>query len=97
MISPWYVRTKILTDDDFDAVEKAGVQLATVENAGRCLLRVLSDTEINGRSLFIAARKWAPKGYVDLDLDEYAGNELLGDIQADQLLFEPVENGPFPS
>ena len=95
MISPWYVRTKILTNDDFDAVEKAGVQLATTEDAGQCLLRLLSDTGINGRSLFVSARKWAPKGYIDLHLDEYAGNELLKEVQADQVKFAPVELGLF--
>jgi short-subunit dehydrogenase len=95
MISPWYVRTKILTDDDFDAVEKTGVQLATTEDAGQCLLRILSDIAINGRSLFISARKWAPKGYIDLDLDEYPGNDLLEEIQADQVKFAPVEKGLF--
>jgi NAD(P)-dependent dehydrogenase (short-subunit alcohol dehydrogenase family) len=95
MISPWYVRTNILTNDDFDAVEKAGVQLATTEDAGQCLLRILSDTRINGRSLFVSARKWAPRGYIDLDLDEYAGNELLEEIQADQVKFAPVELGLF--
>ncbi|CAN9337128.1 unnamed protein product [Alternaria sp. RS040] len=95
MISPWYVRTKILTDNDFDAVEKAGVQLATTEDAGQCLLRILSDGSINGRSLFISARKWAPRGYIDLDLDEYPGNDLLEEIQADQVKFAPVEAGLF--
>jgi hypothetical protein len=90
-----YVRTKILTEGQFDDVQKSGVQLATVEDAGQCLLRLLSDTGINGRSLFVSARKWAPRGYVDLDLDEYPGNELLEEIQADQVVTTPVELGLF--
>lgn len=95
MISPWYVRTNILSDEDFSAVEKVGVQLATAEDAGQCLLRILSDREVNGRSLFVSARKWAERGYVDLDLDEYTGNELLQEIQADQVRFAPPEKGLF--
>jgi NAD(P)-dependent dehydrogenase (short-subunit alcohol dehydrogenase family) len=95
MISPWYVRTKILSEADFNDVEKAGVQLATLEDGGQCLLRILSDGSINGRSLFLSARKWAAKGYLDLDLDEYAGNELLDEIQADQVKFAPPESGLF--
>lgn len=95
MISPWYVRTNILSDEDFSAVEKVGVQLATAEDAGQCLLRILSDREVNGRSLFVSARKWAKRGYVDLDLDEYTGNELLQEIQADQVRFAPPEKGLF--
>lgn len=95
MISPWYVRTNILADEDFSAVEKAGVHLATAEDAGECLLRILSDRGINGRSLFVSARKWAERGYLDLDLDEYTGNTLLEEIQADQVRFAPPEKGLF--
>jgi hypothetical protein len=76
-------------------VEQSGVQFARVEDAGQCLLRILSDQSINGRSLFIAARKWAPRGYLDLDLDEYPGNDLVHEIQADQVKFSPVELGLF--
>jgi hypothetical protein len=90
-----YVRTKILTGKAFDQVEQSGVQFATVEDAGQCLLRILSDQSINGRSLFIAARKWAPRGYLDLDLDEYPRNALLSEIQADQVKSSPVELGLF--
>lgn len=90
-----YVRTTILSKTDFDHVEKSGVQLAEAEDAGQCLLRILSDRSINGRSLFIAARKWAPKGYIDLNLDEYPGNDLLEEIQADQVRSAPVELGLF--
>jgi hypothetical protein len=90
-----YVRTGILSAATFDEVEKAGVQIAKAEDAGAALLRILSDTSINGRSLFVAPRKWAEKGYVDLDVDEYPGNELLGEIQADQVKLAPVEKGLF--
>ncbi|KAJ9144595.1 Adam [Pleurostoma richardsiae] len=96
LISPWYVRTKILTQAAFDHVEKSGVQFATVEDAGQCLLRILSDHTINGRSLFVSARKWAPRGYLDLDLDEYHGNDLVEEIQVDQIRSKPVELGLFP-
>ena len=92
-----YVRTKILTEKTFDHVENSGVQLAKAEDAGECLLRILSDQNINGRSLFVAARKWASRGYVDLNLDEYPGNDLVQEIQADQIRSAPVELGLFKS
>jgi hypothetical protein len=95
MISPWYVRTSILDAATFDHVEASGVQLASAEDAGECLLRLLSDTEINGRSLFVAPRKWAKRGYVDLDLDEYVGNEFVQEIQKEQVKSAPVEMGLF--
>ncbi|KAH7125610.1 hypothetical protein B0J11DRAFT_606113 [Dendryphion nanum] len=90
-----YVRTKILTEASFEHVEKSGVEMASLEDAGQALLRLLSDTGINGRSLFISGRKWAPRGYLDLDIDEYSGNKLVQEIQADQLLSAPVELGLF--
>lgn len=95
MISPWYLRTKILTRDAFNKVEKVGVQLATTEDAGECLLRILSDMSINGRSLFVVLRKSAKREYLDFVLDEYPGNELLNEIQADQVKYAPVEMGLF--
>lgn len=64
------------------------------EDARRVLLRILSDRSINGRSLFLSPRKWAPKGYLDLDIDEYE-SELLQEIQTDQLKGAPVEDGLF--
>lgn len=92
MISPWYVKTQILPEAAFQHVKDTGVEFATPEDAGQALLRILSDRSINGRSLFLSPRKWAPKGYLDLDIDDYH-NELLQEIQADQLKGAPVEEG----
>lgn len=96
VISPWYVRTSILPKELFDKVEAAGVEFATVEDAGQCLLRLLSDPTANGRSLFLSPRKWAPRGYLDLDHEDYSGNELIQEIQAQQIIDSPVEAGLFP-
>jgi len=88
-----YVKTNILSEQDFEQVRSLGVEFATVEDAGQCLLRILSDPTVNGHSLFLSARKWAPRGYIDLDLDDYPGNDVLQEIQADQVKGVPVENG----
>ncbi|KAH8588438.1 hypothetical protein B0O99DRAFT_525041 [Bisporella sp. PMI_857] len=95
VISPWYVKTSILPAGAFEHVEKSGVQFALAEDAGNALLRILSDRTINGKSLFVSARKWAPAGYLDLDIDDYPGNELLQEIQVDQMRSAPVEKGLF--
>ncbi|KAM0281426.1 hypothetical protein ACHAQH_003549 [Verticillium albo-atrum] len=73
------------------------IQFATVEDVGQCLLRILSDTKCNGRSLFVAARKWALRGYMDLNLDGYEGNDTMEEIQAGQIKPNPVELGLFPA
>lgn len=90
-----YVKTKILSEEAFARVVEAGVQFAEAESAGQCLLRILSDARINGHSFFIAARKWASRGYMDLDLDDYPGNALLQEIQEDQMKSGPVSIGLF--
>lgn len=80
----------------FDHVRDSGVEFAEAEDAGQCLLRILSDSKVNGRSLFVAARKWAPRGYMDLDQDDYGSDEpLLQEVQADQIRSAPVEGGLF--
>jgi hypothetical protein len=60
--------------------------------AVKCLLRVLSDPDVNGHSFFLAARKWAASGFVDLDLDDYK-DPLLLEIQEDQMKSAPVSLG----
>lgn len=99
VISPWYVRTSILSPEAFSAVEKLGIVLATVEEAQEALLRLLSDTSINGRSIFVSGKKYSREGYIDLDLDDYhgnGGNDLLVQIEHDQMLGGEPENGLYP-
>lgn len=79
-----YVETKILSKEAFDEVKSLGVEFATLEDAGQCLLRIVSDKSLNGHSLFLSPRKWAPRGYFDLGLDDYE-DELMKEITADQL------------
>ena len=95
VINPWYIKTKILSDEDFADVKAKGVEFATTEDAGQCLLRILSDPTVNGHSLFVAARKWASKGYMDLDLENTEESELRKEIQVDQMRGSPVEMGLF--
>lgn len=98
MISPWYVRSNILTKEMFDHVEKSGVEIAKMEDAGLALLRLCSDEQINGRVLFVSPRKWKEEGYWDLDIDDYASaRPEVEVIQQEQLWGEPLEKGLFPS
>ncbi|KAG8626561.1 hypothetical protein KVT40_005506 [Elsinoe batatas] len=93
LISPWYVKTNILSEEAFQHVKDVGVEFATVEDAGRCLLRILGDATVNSHQSFISARKWAPLGFIDLEIDDYSGNDLLQEIQADQIRPAPIEDG----
>lgn len=90
-----YVKTKILSDEDFANVRKLGVEFAELEDAGRCLLRILSDSSVNGHSFFLSARKWASSGFVDFDIDDYPESSLIQEIQFDQMRGGPANKGLF--
>jgi len=51
---------------------------------------------VNGHSFFVSARKWAAKGYIDFDIDDYLGNELIKEIQEDQMKGAEAGKGLFP-
>ncbi|KAJ9659426.1 hypothetical protein H2198_003155 [Neophaeococcomyces mojaviensis] len=95
MISPYYVKTSIMSEETFQHVKSCGVEFATLEDAQHALLRLLSDESVNGKNLFIGGRRWAPEsGYWDLDLDDFH-TDLLNEIQIDQMKSSPVEDGLF--
>ncbi|CRG86207.1 hypothetical protein PISL3812_03210 [Talaromyces islandicus] len=95
VISPWYVKTNILSEEAFAHVTSVGVQFAEASEAGECLLRILSDSTINGRSFFVSGKKWSTRGYLDLDIDDYQRDPLIESIQKDQVRSAPVEMGLF--
>lgn len=71
------------------------MEFADPADAAQCLLRILSDSSVNGHSFFVSAKKWAPRGFIDLDLEDYPGNILLQEIQDDQMKPAPVGMGLF--
>lgn len=95
VICPYYIETTVLPKRIYDHVKALGVGFATLEDAGQCLLRLVSDPTANGHSLFIAPRKWAVNGYIDLDLEDTEQTELRTTIQYEQMRSEPVEAGLF--
>ncbi|KAK1146137.1 hypothetical protein N8T08_003226 [Aspergillus melleus] len=95
VISPWYVKTNILSEEAFAHVTNVGVRFAEASEAGECLLRILSDSTINGRSFFVSGKKWSSRGYLDLDIDDYEDGSVIEDIQKDQVKSAPVEMGLF--
>lgn len=59
-------------------------------------MRLMADSSINGRQLFLAPRKWAPRsGYLDLDLDDFEEGTFFAEVQEDQMKGAPVEEGLF--
>jgi hypothetical protein len=76
-------------------VQSSGVSFASLEDGGKLLLRLMADSSINGRQMFLAPRKWASGGYLDLDLDDFGEGTFLAEVQEDQMKGAPVEEGLF--
>ncbi|OAL34439.1 hypothetical protein AYO20_06282 [Fonsecaea nubica] len=80
-IGPWFVETKILSKAVVDHLTNSGIDFATVEDAGQCALRIVSDPKVNGRAFAIVPRSYAPRGYLDIDYDDYPVGTLLEKLQ----------------
>ncbi len=65
--------TKILSEADFNHVEESGVQLAEAADASQCLLRILSDRSINGRSFYCGEEMDSNRISRSQISDEYRG------------------------
>lgn len=90
------METKILSKEAFDHVKSLGVEFATLQDAGECLLRIVADKSVNGHTLFLSPRKWATKGYVDLGLEDYR-DKVLQEITTEQLKGSESEEKLFVS
>jgi hypothetical protein len=62
-------------------LDNLGVDYATVEDAAGAVLRIVTDPKVNGRSFAIVPRSLAPRGYKDIDYDDYAEGSFLGKLQ----------------
>lgn len=60
---------------------KAGIEFAEVEDSAGAAMRIISDPKVAGRSLAIVPRSIAPRGYKDIDFDDYEPGTFLGQVQ----------------
>ncbi|KAN0089650.1 short chain dehydrogenase reductase [Hyaloscypha variabilis] len=81
LVAPWFVRTPILDQGIQDFLDGKGVGFATVDDACTAMLKIASDTTVNGRAIGIVHRKEAPEGYMDLDRDDYKEGDALKEWQ----------------
>lgn len=62
-------------------LKQRNVEFATVEDAAEAALRIISDSKVVGRSFAILPRSIAPRGYQDIDYDDYPDGILLKKLQ----------------
>lgn len=80
-IAPWFIRTKIMSDTVIKFLEGRNVEFAAVDDSAGAILRMITDPKVTGRSFAIVPRSIAPRGYIDVDLDDYEEGSLLGKLQ----------------
>ncbi|KIX99561.1 uncharacterized protein Z520_05137 [Fonsecaea multimorphosa CBS 102226] len=79
-IAPWFVRTSITSETAKQFLDALGTEFADVDDAGRCVMRIVSDPNVNGRAFGIVPRSMAPHGFFDIDIDDYKEGTLLNDM-----------------
>ncbi|KIW12364.1 hypothetical protein PV08_09641 [Exophiala spinifera] len=75
-IAPTFIHTKFLSDDLVQLLNVSHVEYATVEDAAGAVMRIVTDSSVQGRALAIAPRSLAPRGYLDLCDDNKEGSAV---------------------
>jgi len=76
-VAPWFIPTAILSPVAVKTLTAAGTKFATVEDAGTAILKLASDKSIIGRSFAIVPRDQHPRGYIDVNVDDYTEGSML--------------------
>ncbi|KAH8689338.1 hypothetical protein BGW36DRAFT_307914 [Talaromyces proteolyticus] len=70
-LAPWFVETKLVTPEVMQVIKSKGVKFANAADAAAAMIRIVSDTTINGRCFTIVNREEAVLGYYDMDVDDF--------------------------
>src|SRR5438045_3873521 len=75
-----YIKTP-LTAPFEDTLASQGIKYALSEDACDAMLRIASDSTINGRALAILPRENVPEGYMDFAQDDTDPRTLVRDLE----------------
>ncbi|KAL2374479.1 hypothetical protein RJZ57_001037 [Blastomyces gilchristii] len=74
-----YVITPAYTKEIIAFFKSKGVKFASEDDACKAVLRIASDTAVNGRSLAVVSKEDCAEGYFDLAQDDFSeGSKLHG-------------------
>ncbi|KAK1761629.1 hypothetical protein QBC33DRAFT_582249 [Phialemonium atrogriseum] len=84
-VAPWFIATPILPESFIKSTggqfEAMGVDFATEDDAVTAVVRLMTDTSINGRNLGIVPRQLSLSGYLDLERDDFDEGTPLNKLQ----------------
>ncbi|KAL2827252.1 putative short chain dehydrogenase/ reductase [Aspergillus pseudoustus] len=84
-LAPWFIATPILPESFIQSTRaqfhRRGLDFAKTDDAVTAVMRLATDTEINGRTLGVVPRQLSPSGYLDLDRDDFTPGSPLDTLQ----------------
>jgi len=80
LVAPWYIKTP-MTEQFEDMIASRGIKYALSEDACAAMLRIASDSTINGRALAVLPREDIPEGYMDFAQDDTDHSTLISPPQ----------------
>ncbi|OJD27474.1 hypothetical protein ACJ73_01132 [Blastomyces percursus] len=79
LVAPGYIITPAYTEEIISFFKSKGVKFASEDDACKAVLRIASDTAVNGRSLAVVSKEDCAEGYFDLAQDDFSeGSKLRG-------------------
>jgi hypothetical protein len=79
-----------------EVLASRGISYALVEDACSAMLRIASDSTINGRAFAILPRENCPEGYMDLAQDDTSLATMVPGIKEANIFdYRPRESPPF--
>ncbi|KAG5293731.1 short chain dehydrogenase/reductase [Histoplasma capsulatum G186AR] len=81
LVSPSYIITPAYTEEIIAFFESKGVKFASESDACKAILRIASDTTVNGRSIAVVSKEDCAGGYFDLAEDDFPEGSKLYDLQ----------------
>ncbi|KKZ59969.1 hypothetical protein EMCG_00811 [[Emmonsia] crescens] len=81
LVAPGYIITPAYTEEIIAFFKSKGVKFASEDDACKAVLRIASDTTVNGRSVAVVPREDCTEGYFDLALDDFPEHSKLHIMQ----------------
>ncbi|OJD16863.1 hypothetical protein AJ78_03007 [Emergomyces pasteurianus Ep9510] len=81
LVAPGYIITPAYTEEIIAFFKSKGVEFASEDDACKAVMRIASDTTVNGRSLAVVPRVDCAEGYFDLTQDDFPEGSKLHALQ----------------
>ncbi|PGH06780.1 hypothetical protein GX51_02221 [Blastomyces parvus] len=81
LVAPGYIITPAYTKEIIAFFKSKGVKFASEDDACKAVLRIASDTMVNGRALAVVSKEDCAEGYFDLAQDDFSEGSKLHDMQ----------------